>query len=178
MPLGHLAPLSEGRADTLVEGTTRSTQRERARPPPSKQRMSTWGPTTFCHGKSLRHNGKVRCVRRRVYRVGVMESATYHLKTVMMASSRIEGPWCHFASEATFQHINSSVHFRGSRHRTLFKSHRMLPEALGLATLMGFLKKPDEKPSQSRSWNLRMTVTLAERQGGAQYLKCRMSRGR
>ena len=77
-------------ADTLVEGTTRSTQRERARPPPSKQRMSTWGPTTFCHGKSLRHNGKVSCVRRRVYRVGVMESATYHLKTVMMASSRIE----------------------------------------------------------------------------------------
>ena len=37
---------------------------------------------------------------------------------------------------------------------------------------------PDEKPSQSGSWNLRMTVTLAERQGGARYLKCRMSRGR
>lgn len=36
---------------------------------------------------------------------------------------------------------------------------------------------PDEKPSQSRSWDVRMTVTLAEHQGGAQHLKCRVSRG-
>ena len=37
--------------------------------------------------------------------------------------------------------------------------------------------RPDEKPSRSRSWDIRMMATLTECQGGAQHLKYRVSRG-
>lgn len=46
--------------DTLVEGTTRSTQRERAHapPPPPVNSICPRGPTTFCHGKSQAQNAR------------------------------------------------------------------------------------------------------------------------
>lgn len=72
-----------------------------------------------------------------MYRVGVMESATYHLKTVMMASSRIEDLGVTLLLKPPFS-ILTPAYISGDPGTGLFKGHRMLPEALGLAALMGF----------------------------------------